>query len=71
LSVKQGEICLCTSRLFVQEGVYDKVVEMLVEAAKKVKVGDPEDPTVFMGALNSKPHLEKVEHDVHFINLQD
>jgi acyl-CoA reductase-like NAD-dependent aldehyde dehydrogenase len=57
--------------LFVQEGVYDKVVEMLVEAAKKVKVGDPEDPTVFMGALNSKPHLEKVEHDVHFINLQD
>ena len=32
----------------------------LVEEAKGIKVGDPEDEDVFMGALNSKQHLDKV-----------
>ena len=32
----------------------------LVAEAKAIKVGDPEEEDVFMGALNSKPHLEKV-----------
>ncbi len=59
--LNQGEICLCTARLFVQDGVYDELLGKLVEATKKLKVGDPEDKDVFMGALNSKPHLEKVK----------
>jgi len=58
--LNQGEICLCTSRLFVQEGIYDDLVARLVEEAKAIKVGDPEEEDVFMGALNSKQHLEKV-----------
>ncbi len=35
-------------------------MELFVEAAKKLKVGDPSDPDMFMGALNSKAHLDKV-----------
>ncbi|MGD9680865.1 MAG: aldehyde dehydrogenase [Candidatus Obscuribacterales bacterium] len=57
----QGQICLAGSRLFVQKGVYKKVVEALVERVKSIKVGDPLDPSTQMGALISKEHMEKVQ----------
>ncbi|XP_054252160.1 2-aminomuconic semialdehyde dehydrogenase isoform X2 [Indicator indicator] len=60
----QGEICLCTSRIFVQRGIYDEFVKRFVAEAKKWKVGNPSDPTVNMGALISKEHLEKVKNYV-------
>jgi len=55
----QGEICLCTSRIFVHEDVYDQFVSEYVSAAKKITVG--RGRKVFMGALVSKGHLEKVK----------
>lgn len=45
----QGEICVASSRVFVQEGIYDKVVEKLVEKAKNWTVGDPFDSTARQG----------------------
>ncbi|MCR8644505.1 aldehyde dehydrogenase [Paenibacillus sp. N1-5-1-14] len=57
----QGEICLAGSRLLVQESVYDKFLEKFTAAAKKIKVGDPLDPTTEMGALVSRSHLHTVE----------
>ncbi|WP_442600783.1 aldehyde dehydrogenase [Paenibacillus sp. KN14-4R] len=57
----QGEICLAGSRLLVQDTVYEKFLEKFVAATKKIKVGDPLDPTTDMGALVSKGHLEVVE----------
>ncbi|XP_031469795.1 2-aminomuconic semialdehyde dehydrogenase isoform X2 [Phasianus colchicus] len=56
----QGEICLCTSRIFVQRGIYSEFVKRFVAETKKWKVGNPSDPTVDVGALISKEHLEKV-----------
>ncbi|KAM9383296.1 2-aminomuconic semialdehyde dehydrogenase isoform 2-T2 [Phaethornis superciliosus] len=56
----QGEICLCTSRIFVQRGIYNEFLKRFVAEAKKWKVGNPSDPTVDVGALISKEHLEKV-----------
>ncbi|KAM6208507.1 2-aminomuconic semialdehyde dehydrogenase isoform 2-T2 [Sarcoramphus papa] len=56
----QGEICLCTSRIFVQRGIYSEFLKRFVAEAKKWKVGNPSDPTVDMGALISKEHIEKV-----------
>lgn len=56
----QGQICLCGSRIFVQEGIYDKFKKAFVEKLKNHKVGDPFDPQTKMGALVSKEHLEKV-----------
>ncbi|XP_009582761.1 PREDICTED: aldehyde dehydrogenase family 8 member A1 isoform X2 [Fulmarus glacialis] len=56
----QGEICLCTSRIFVQRGIYSEFLKRFVAEVKKWKVGNPSDPTVDMGALISKEHLEKV-----------
>jgi len=56
----QGEICLCTSRIYVQDSIYDTFLERFVNETRKLIIGDPNDPEVFMGALNSKIHLEKV-----------
>uniref|UniRef100_A0A2C9K4M8 Aldehyde dehydrogenase domain-containing protein n=1 Tax=Biomphalaria glabrata TaxID=6526 RepID=A0A2C9K4M8_BIOGL len=58
--VNQGEVCLCTSRIFVQRGIYEKFLEAFVAKAKALVVGDPKDPNTFCGALISKQHREKV-----------
>ena len=58
--LNQGEICLCTSRIYVQDSVFDTFLEKFVGETRNLKVGDPNDPEVFMGALNSKVHLDKV-----------
>jgi aminomuconate-semialdehyde/2-hydroxymuconate-6-semialdehyde dehydrogenase len=56
----QGEICLCGSRIFVEESVYPRFVEAFTNAARLLKVGDPLDPTVDQGALISRRHLDRV-----------
>ena len=56
----QGQICLCGSRLFVQEDIYEKFKIALVEKTKKLKVGDPKDPTSNLGAVVSKDHMNKI-----------
>jgi aminomuconate-semialdehyde/2-hydroxymuconate-6-semialdehyde dehydrogenase len=56
----QGQICLCGSRMFVEEGIYASFVERFTEAARALKVGDPLEPGTDQGALTSKAHLEKV-----------
>ncbi|XP_077408786.1 2-aminomuconic semialdehyde dehydrogenase [Vanacampus margaritifer] len=56
----QGEICLCTSRIYVERGIYLTFLERFVAAARKWKTGVPSDPGNSNGALISKEHLEKV-----------
>src|SRR5205823_2932004 len=56
----QGEICLCGSRIFVEERLYPAFVEQFTAAARRLKVGDPLDPTVDQGALISRRHLDRV-----------
>lgn len=56
----QGQICLCGSRIFVQRGIYDKFRQAFTERVNKLTVSFPEDPEAKMGALVSKPHMEKV-----------
>ena len=56
----QGQICLCGSRLFVQEEIYDKFKDALVAKTSKLKVGDPKDENSNLGAVVSKQHMEKI-----------
>jgi aminomuconate-semialdehyde/2-hydroxymuconate-6-semialdehyde dehydrogenase len=56
----QGQICLCGSRLFVQEDIYEKFKIALIEKTKKLKVGDPKDPSSNLGAVVSKEHMNKI-----------
>lgn len=64
--INSGQICLCTSRIFVQRSLYEAFLEKFVALAREVKVGPPSEKDVFMGPLNSKPHLEKVLRYVNY-----
>jgi len=57
----QGQICLCGSRIFVEETIYERFKADFVQKVKQLKVGHPSDNLTNIGALVSKPHLEKVE----------
>lgn len=56
----QGQICLCGSRIFVEKSIYNEFVSKFVEKVKTIKVGDPSQEDNFMGAVVSKPHLDKI-----------
>jgi len=58
--LNQGEICLCGSRIFVQEGIYEEFLKRFIEATKKLVVGYPFDPKTTTGPLISKQHFDKV-----------
>ncbi|KVI11610.1 Aldehyde dehydrogenase, conserved site-containing protein [Cynara cardunculus var. scolymus] len=56
----KGEICVCSSRVFVQEGIYDELMKKLVEKAKTWIVGDPFDPSTCQGPQVDKKQYERV-----------
>ena len=56
----QGEICLCGSRIFIERPLYEKFKLAFLEEVKKLKVGDPSDDKNWLGAIVSKPHMEKI-----------
>jgi len=56
----QGQVCSAGSRLLLEDSIYDRFVERLVERAKKIRVGRGDDPATEMGPLVSQAHLEKV-----------
>ncbi len=56
----QGEICLCGSRIFIEKSIYEKFKTAFIEKTKKLKVGDPDDDTNFLGAIVSKQHYVKI-----------
>ncbi|MFB4213973.1 aldehyde dehydrogenase [Shouchella sp. JSM 1781072] len=58
--INQGEVCLCGSRIYVEEDLYERFIERFVERTKTLKVGDPFNEDTYVGALVSKEHYEKV-----------
>lgn len=56
----QGQICLCGSRIYVQNGIYAEFRKRFLEQVKQMKVGDPKDADVKLGAVVSKPHFDKI-----------
>src|SRR5690606_33666956 len=65
-ALNQGEICTCPSRLLVQEDIYDAFIERVIERVNAIKVGNPLDPTVMMGAQASQIQKDKI---LSYINL--
>lgn len=56
----QGQICLCGSRIFVENSLYNKFKNDFVAGAKALKVGDPLSKESQLGAVVSSVHLEKI-----------
>jgi acyl-CoA reductase-like NAD-dependent aldehyde dehydrogenase len=55
-----GQDCCARSRILVERSVYDRFAELLVDATRKIKVGDPQDEATEMGPLISSQHRETV-----------
>jgi len=55
-----GQDCCARSRILVEASAYDRFAELLVEATRGVRVGDPEDDATEMGPLVSAAHRETV-----------
>jgi len=55
-----GQCCCAGSRLYVEQSVFDQVVEGVAEAAKKIKVGPGLDASTEMGPLVSEEQLARV-----------
>ena len=56
----QGQICLCGSRLFVEEEIYENLKNALIAKTELLKVGDPKDSSSNLGAVVSKEHMDKI-----------
>lgn len=57
----QGQICLCGSRIFVEEKIFERFKTDFVKKVSELKVGNPFDEDTDIGALVSKEHLGKVK----------
>jgi acyl-CoA reductase-like NAD-dependent aldehyde dehydrogenase len=55
-----GQDCCARSRILVEHSVYDRFAELLVDATRGVRVGDPEDDATEMGPLISAAHRDTV-----------
>jgi len=56
-----GQSCVAGSRLLVQRGLRDALIERLVARAPQIRIGDPQDRTTEMGPLATRRQLERIE----------
>jgi aminomuconate-semialdehyde/2-hydroxymuconate-6-semialdehyde dehydrogenase len=66
----QGQICLCGSRIFVEKSLYERFKKDFVERVSQLKIGDPLDEKTNVGAVVSKPHLEKILSYIDLANSE-
>jgi len=59
-----GQRCTAIKRILVQESVADRLVPLIVEKAKKIKFGDPQDPDTQLGCVVHAQAAEVFENRV-------
>ncbi|MEM6795749.1 MAG: aldehyde dehydrogenase family protein [Acidobacteriota bacterium] len=59
-ALNQGEVCTCPSRALIQESIYDDFIARCIRRVEAIKMGDPLDPSVMMGAQVSNDQYEKI-----------
>lgn len=56
----QGQVCCAGSRVFVQEGIYDKFVETAIKAFHSIKQGNPMDMNTQLGSQINAAQIKKI-----------
>ncbi len=56
-----GQICISTQRIYVQDEIYNRFINMLVEKTEALKIGDPHDENVLVGPIIDDHHYSRVE----------
>lgn len=59
-ALNQGEVCTCPSRILIQESIYEKFIERVIDRVNAIKLGHPLDPDTMMGAQASNDQYEKI-----------
>ncbi|USG59789.1 phosphonoacetaldehyde dehydrogenase [Sneathiella marina] len=65
-----GQRCTAIKRILVQENVADKLVPLILERAKKIKFGDPQDPETQLGCVVHEQAAETFENRVYAAEKQ-
>ncbi len=60
----QGQVCCAGSRLLVQEGVAEKMYKKLRARMEKLRVGDPLDKAIDIGAIVDPSQLKQIQEKV-------
>lgn len=60
----QGEVCSATSRVLLQRGIYDRVLQRLKEETRKLTIGNGMQDGVLLGPIVSKGQYEKVREAI-------
>lgn len=55
-----GQICLCGSRILVEQAFYEEFVQNFVVRAQALLPGDPADAQTRLGAVVSEAHFQKI-----------
>jgi aldehyde dehydrogenase len=56
----QGEVCTCPSRALIQESIYDRFMDRVLQRVAAIKQGNPLDTDTMIGAQASKEQLTKI-----------
>jgi aldehyde dehydrogenase len=56
----KGEVCTCPSRALIHESIYDRFMERCLERIRKIRQGNPLDPTTMIGPQVSAQQIEKI-----------
>jgi aminomuconate-semialdehyde/2-hydroxymuconate-6-semialdehyde dehydrogenase len=56
-----GQVCLAGTRLIVEDGVYDSFLDRFVEAASRIRQGDPRRDDTDVGPQITREHFERVD----------
>ncbi|KAG8201648.1 hypothetical protein JTE90_012715 [Oedothorax gibbosus] len=59
--LNEGQVCLSSSRIYVEKKIFPQFVEKFVAETKKLKVGNPLESGTFLGPVCSKVHFEKIK----------
>ena len=59
-----GQSCIAGSRLYIQNSIYEKFLEKIINRANKIKLGPPMEADTQMGPLSSLKQLEIIEKNI-------
>ncbi|HEY1858418.1 aldehyde dehydrogenase [Acidocella sp.] len=60
-ALNQGEVCTCPSRALIQESIYDRFMERVLQRVKAIKRGNPLHAATMIGAQASSEQMHKIQ----------
>ncbi|MCD7034779.1 aldehyde dehydrogenase family protein [Metabacillus sp. GX 13764] len=60
----QGQICMATNRIFVQEDIYDQFADKFIQGVNKLQAGDPKEKSTHIGPLINRSQVDRILEDI-------